>query len=72
MIITRDIGLIETLKRLQPTLRFEGITGFNSILEINKFIENQELFFRIEQEFEVELDFLQAGGFYIQKRYDEL
>ncbi len=70
-------GKIESLKRIRETLEQHGITRFTSIGQLNKFIKNYdrekgELFYRIEQEFELELDALQAEALQLQKRYDSL
>ena len=75
--MTRVIGQIETLKRIKTILSNKGITRFNSIGDINKFIKNydnekKELFFKMEQEFDIELDVLQSAGFHHQKSYADL
>ncbi len=70
-------GQIQSLKRIRATLDQEGITRFNSVAEINNFLNNydrekEETFFRIEREFDLELDVLQTKGFYLQKDYEAL
>lgn len=75
--MTRVIGQIETLKRLKATLSKDGIVRFSSIGDINKFIKNydnekKELYFKIENDFNLELDTLQKEGFNLQKNYDNL
>ncbi len=75
--MTIVIGQIETLKKIRETLDHKGITRFNSIGDINKFIKNyynekEEIFFKIEHDFDLELDTLQAEGFNLQKNYDNL
>jgi hypothetical protein len=75
--MTCIFGQIESLKRVRKTLDQEGINRFNSIGEINKFLKNydnekEELFFKVEWEFDIELDALQAEGFQLQKNYDAL
>ena len=75
--MTRVIGQIETLKRLKATLSNKGISRFNSVGDINKFIKNydnerKELLFKIEHDFNLELDSLQSEGFNLQQHYDNL
>ena len=75
--MTRVIGQIETLKRLKATLSHKGIARFSSIGGINNFIKNydhekEELFFKIEHDFDFELDTFQAEVFNLQQDYDNL
>ncbi len=61
-------GQLESLKKIRETLDRKGISRFNSIGQLNKFIKNNEkekedLFCKIEQAFELELDALQAEAF---------
>lgn len=70
-------GQLESLKKIRDTLDRKGISRFNSIGQLNNFIKNyenekEELFYKIEQQFEVELDTLKAELFFQQKNYDEL
>ncbi|WP_437397572.1 nuclease-related domain-containing protein [Flagellimonas lutimaris] len=70
-------GQIESLKRIRKTLDEKGITRFNSIGDINQFLKNfdnekEELFFKIERDFDLELEDLQTKGAYLQKEHVEL
>ena len=70
-------GQIETLKQIRRTLDEKGITRFNSIGDLNLFIKNYEnekeaIFFKIEHDFDLELDILQAEGIVLQRNYDTL
>lgn len=74
--MTRIHGQIESLKRIRETLNQEGITRFNSIGEIKKFLkhydnEKEELIFKIERQFDLELEVLQTKCHYLQKGYEE-
>ena len=69
-------GQIESLKRIRETLNQKGIYRFNSIGDINWFLNNydhekEEIFFKIEREFDLELYNLQAAGFQLQKTHDD-
>ncbi len=75
--MTLVYGQVESLKKIRETLDQQGISRFNSIGQLNKFIKNyerekEELSYKIEQEFELELDTLQAEAFQLQKNYDTL
>ncbi|MFD2101317.1 nuclease-related domain-containing protein [Flagellimonas iocasae] len=75
--MTRIHGQIESLKRIRETLEQKGITRFNSTGEVNTFLENydnekEELFFKIENEFDQELKSLQIKGALLQKEHAEL
>lgn len=75
--MTLVYGQLESLKRIRETLDREGITRFNSIGQLNKFIENyesekEELFFKTEQDFDLELDILQAEAFDLERSYDTI
>jgi hypothetical protein len=70
-------GQIESLKRIRETLDQKGIIRFDSTGDIQRFLKNydnekEELFFKVEREFDLELDALQAEGFQFQKNYDAL
>src|SRR5690606_40028778 len=70
-------GQIESLKRIRETLNQKGITKFNSIGDINRFLKNYdnekgELLFKIEREYDLELHNLQTAGFQLQKNYDSI
>ena len=70
-------GQVESLKKIKETLNQQGISRFNSVGQLNKFIKNyerekEELFYKIEQEVELELDALQAEALQLQKSYDTL
>lgn len=70
-------GQIESLKRIRETLDRNGISRFNSINEIKKFLynyenEKEELIFRIERQHELELDILQTKILFLQKEYEAL
>lgn len=74
--MTRIHGQIESLKRIRETLNQEGITRFNSIGEIKKFLkdyenEKEELIFNIERQYDLELDVLQTKCHYLLKGYEE-
>lgn len=75
--MTHVHGKIESLKRIRETLDQKGIIRFNSTGDIQKFLKNydnekEELFFKVEREFDLELDALQVEGFQLQKNYDDL
>ncbi|MEP0133382.1 MAG: nuclease-related domain-containing protein [Eudoraea sp.] len=70
-------GQIESLKQIRRTLDEKGISRFNSLGDLNKFIKNcdnekEEIFFRIEHYFDLELDILQVEGTILQRNYDTL
>ena len=70
-------GQIESLKQIRKTLDQKGITRFNSIGDLNKFIKNydnekEEIFFKIEHDFDLELEVLQTKGIVLQRNYDTL
>lgn len=75
--MTVVIGQIESLIRIRETLDQKGITRFNSIGDINKFIKNynnekEETFFKIQNEVDLEIDVLLAEWHELQKEYDTL
>lgn len=75
--MTQVYGQIESLKKIRETLDQKGISRFNSIGDLNKFIKNyereqEELFYNIEQGFERELRSLQAEALKLQKIYNAL
>ena len=70
-------GQIESLKKIRKKLDEKGITKFNSIGDIKKFLKNfennkEEILFGIEHDFDLELDILQTEGYKLQKNYDTL
>ena len=70
-------GQIGTLKQIRKTLDGHGISRFNSTADINRFLKNfdnerEELFFKIERDFDLELDKMQAQGYDLQKDFDLL
>ena len=70
-------GQIETLKELRESLSGSGITRFNSIGEIRRFLkdfenENKQLPSRIESELEAEIQEMQSTLVSHQQAYDEL
>ncbi len=70
--MTVVLGQIESLIRIRETLDQKGITRFNSIGDINKFIKNynndkEEAFFKIQHDVDLELDVLQAEEHELQK-----
>ncbi len=75
--MTVVLGQIEPLIRIRETLDQKGITRFNSIGDINKFIKNynnekEEAFFKIQNDVDLEIDVLQAEWHKLQKEYDTL
>ncbi|MGB5318381.1 nuclease-related domain-containing protein, partial [Eudoraea sp.] len=55
----------------------KGITRFNSIGDLNVFVKNyenekEEAFFKIERDFDLELDILQTKGTILQRDYETL
>ncbi|WP_422350887.1 nuclease-related domain-containing protein [Flagellimonas sp.] len=75
--MTQIHGQIESLKRIRETLDQKEFTRFNSTGDIQRFLKNydnekEELFFKVEREFDIELDALQEEGFQLQKNYDAL
>ncbi|MGB5499126.1 MAG: nuclease-related domain-containing protein [Maribacter sp.] len=75
--MTLVYGQLESLKKLRETLDQKRISRFNTIGQLNKFIKNyerekEELFFKIKQEFELELDTMQTEAFTLQQNYDTL
>ena len=75
--MTIVLGQIESLTRLRETLNQKGITRFNSIGDIKKFLKNynnekEEAFLRIQNEVDIEIDVLQAQLHALQKEYDNL
>src|SRR5690606_11188885 len=70
-------GQLESLRRIRETLNQKGITRFNSIGDINRFLSNydaekDELLFRIERDHELELEALQSKSLEFQRQYDSL
>lgn len=70
-------GQIDTLKQIRRTLDKKGIRRFNSTGDLKTFIKNyenekEEIFFKIEHDFELELDVLELKGTILQKNYDTL
>ncbi len=70
-------GQIESLKQLKVILNQNGITRFNSIGEINKFIENYDfeknkISKDIEQTLDIEINDLQSELIKLQQVYDKL
>ncbi len=68
-------GKIGSLKKVKETLDRRGITRFNSVADINKFIkdfdaEKEELLFTLERDFDLELNTLQSKELHLQKDYD--
>ena len=75
--MTVVLGQIESLVRIRETLDQKGITRFNSIGDINKFIKNynnekEEAFFKIQNDVDLEIDVLQAEWHELQKEYDTI
>ena len=75
--MTVVLGQIESLIRIRETLDQKGITRFNSIGDINKFIKNynnekEEAFFKIQNDVDLEIDILLAEWHELQKEYDTL
>ena len=75
--MTVVLGQIESLIRIRETLDQKGITKFDSIGDINKFIKNynnekEETFFKIQNDVDLEIDILQAEWHELQKEYDIL
>lgn len=75
--MTVVLGQIESLVRIRETLHKKGITRFNSIGDINKFIKNynnekEEAFFKIQNDVDLEIDALQAEWHALQKEYDTI
>lgn len=75
--MTLVYGQIESLKKIRETLNRKGISRFNSIGELNNFIKNyenekEELFYKIEQDFKLELNTLEAEAFNLQENYNTL
>ncbi|WP_179019557.1 hypothetical protein [Winogradskyella forsetii] len=63
--MTVVLGQIESLVRIRETLDEKGITRFNSIGEINTFINNynnekEEALFKIQNDVDLEIDNLLA------------
>jgi len=70
-------GQIETLKKLKESLSRSGITRFNSIGEINRFLrdyesEEKQLSSHIESALEAEIRDMQSTLISHQQTYDEL
>ena len=70
-------GQIESLKRIRETLNQKGISRFNSIGELNNFIKNyenekEELFYKIEHDFKLETETLQAVVLNLQNNYNTI
>ncbi len=70
-------GQIESLKRIRETLNRKGISRFNSIGELNNFIKNyenekEELFYKIEHDFKLETETLQAVALNLQNNYNTI
>ena len=70
-------GQIDTLKQIRRTLNEKGIRRFNSTGDLKTFIKNyenekEEIFFKIEHDFELELDVLEVKGTILQRNYDTL
>ena len=70
-------GQIESLKKLKEILNQNGITRFNSIGEINKFIKNYDfeknkISKHIEHTLDVEIKDLQSDLIKLQQVYDNL
>ena len=70
-------GKIDTLKQIRRTLDEKGIRRFNSTGDLKTFIKNyenekEEIFFKIEHDFELELDVLEVKGTILQRNYDTL
>ena len=68
-------GQIDSLKRLREVLDNKGITRFNSIGDINRFIKDferhkEELLFSVEQNYDLELERLREQKFAIQQDYE--
>lgn len=70
-------GKLESVERLKESLKRSGITRFNSIGEIDRFlrdyeVEKRQLPARIERELEVEIHDLQSNLIRQEHSYDEL
>ena len=68
-------GQIESLKRIRATLEQEGITRFHSVADINNFLNNcerekEETLFKIERQYELELEILETKALHFQKDYE--
>lgn len=75
--MTRIHGQIESLKRIRETLDQEGIARFNSTGEINRFLQNydneiEELLFKTERDFDLELDALRTKACRLEDQYKSL
>ncbi|WP_019670780.1 nuclease-related domain-containing protein [Eudoraea adriatica] len=70
-------GQIDTLKQIRRTLDEKGISRFNSTGDLNNFVKNyenekEEILFKIEHDFDLELEVLEVKGTILQRNYDTL
>jgi len=70
-------GQIDTLKQIRRTLDAKGIRRFNSTGDLKTFIKNyenekEEIFFKTEHDFDLELEVLEVKGAILQRNFDEL
>jgi hypothetical protein len=77
VIMTIVEGQIESLKKLREILNQNGITRFNSVGDINSFLENydsekEDIAKQVEHQLELEIEGLQSALVRFQQSYDEL
>ncbi|QBA65335.1 nuclease-related domain-containing protein [Muriicola soli] len=75
--MTKVYGQIESLKAIRKTLDQNGISRFNSVGDINRFLRNYEsekedLFFNVERKYDLDLEILNAKERVLKHEYNDV